>query len=91
MLAKWLATEASVLLLDEPTRGVDVGAKAEIFHLVNQLAAAGNAILMISSELEEIVAFCDRVAVMRDGTVVRTLAGAEIDRERVMHLATGGE
>jgi len=91
VIAKWLATEARVLLLDEPTRGVDVGAKAEIFHLVNQLAAAGNAILMISSELEEIVAFCDRVAVMRDGTLVRTLAGAEINRERVMHLATGGE
>jgi len=91
VLAKWLATEARVLVLDEPTRGVDVGAKAEIFHLVNELAAAGNAILMISSELEEIVAFCDRVAVMRDGTLVRTLAGAEINRERVMHLATGGE
>jgi ABC-type sugar transport system ATPase subunit len=91
VIAKWLASEARLLVLDEPTRGVDVGAKAEIFHLINELAAAGNAILMISSELEEIVEFCDRVAVMRDGTVVRTLEPGEIDRERVMHLATGGD
>jgi len=91
VLAKWLAVQGRVLLLDEPTRGVDVGAKAEIFSLINQLTEQGDAILMISSELEEIIGFCDRVAVMRDGVIVTTLEGAAIDRERVMHLATGGE
>ena len=91
VLAKWLATEARVLILDEPTRGVDVGAKAEIFEIINELAASGVAILMISSELEEIVGFCDRVAVMREGTVVATLERGEIERERVAQLAIGGQ
>jgi ribose transport system ATP-binding protein len=90
VLAKWLATEARLLILDEPTRGVDVGAKADIFEIVNQLTARGAAVLMISSELEEVVGFCDRVAVMRDGSIVRTLERDEIHRERVIELAVGG-
>ena len=90
VLAKWLATDARLLILDEPTRGVDVGAKAEIFEIVNQLTGRAAAVLMISSELEEVIGFCDRVAVMRDGSIVRTLERDEIERERVIELAVGG-
>jgi ribose transport system ATP-binding protein len=87
VLAKWLATDARVLVLDEPTRGVDVGAKNEIFHIVDQLAAAGTAVLMISSELEEIVGFCDRVVVMRDGRAIGSLQGEDLTLTALMSLA----
>jgi ribose transport system ATP-binding protein len=87
VLAKWLATDARVLVLDEPTRGVDVGAKNEIFHIVDQLAAAGTAVLMISSELEEIVGFCDRVIVMRDGRAVGSLQEEDLTLTALMSLA----
>lgn len=88
VIAKWLASEADLLVLDEPTRGVDVGAKSEIFDIVNQLAAAGTAIIMISSELEEVVAFCDRVAVMRAGRLTTVLHGEGLTIDTVMAYAT---
>lgn len=86
VLAKWLARECRILILDEPTRGVDVGAKAEIHRLIDALAAAGNAILMISSELPEILNLSTRVLVMRNGCVAGLLNRAEATEERVMQL-----
>jgi rhamnose transport system ATP-binding protein len=88
-LARWLATKPRVLILDEPTQGVDVGAKAEIHRLMVELAEQGLAILMISSELPEILGMSDRIAVMRGGRVVATLERADATQERVMALALG--
>jgi rhamnose transport system ATP-binding protein len=88
-LARWLVTTPSVLILDEPTQGVDVGAKAEIHGLIVDLAAQGLAILLISSELPEILGMSDRVAVMRAGTIVGTLDRAQATPESIMTLALG--
>ncbi|RPI50020.1 MAG: sugar ABC transporter ATP-binding protein [Acidobacteria bacterium] len=88
-LAKWLATRPSILILDEPTQGVDVGAKAEIHALMQQMASRGLAILMISSELPEILGMSDRVAVMRNGTIAGVMAREEATQERVMAMALG--
>jgi ribose transport system ATP-binding protein len=88
VLAKWLATRAQILIFDEPTRGIDVGAKAGIHELMRELARAGAAILMISSELPEVIGMSDRILVMRDGTIAGELpAGAS--EARIMLLATG--
>ena len=89
VLAKWLFTDAKLLLFDEPTRGIDVGAKHEIYELMNALAAKGVAILMISSELEEILGMSDRVLVMHEGRLMGELSRAEATPEQVMRLATG--
>jgi rhamnose transport system ATP-binding protein len=86
-LARWLAIEPKVLILDEPTQGIDVGAKAEIYHLVEKLAEDGVAVLMISSELPEILGLSDRVAVMRGGRIVATLDRAEATQERILEFA----
>jgi rhamnose transport system ATP-binding protein len=88
-IARWLATEPSVLILDEPTQGIDVGAKAEIHRVMGQLAARGMAILMISSELPEILGMSDRIAVMRGGTIVGEFARAEATQERILSFALG--
>jgi rhamnose transport system ATP-binding protein len=88
-LARWLAAEPSVLILDEPTQGVDVGAKAEIHRLMVELAGRGLAILMISSELPEILGMSDRIAVMHGGTIVGTAGRAEATQEMIMGLALG--
>jgi rhamnose transport system ATP-binding protein len=88
-LSRWLVTKPSVLILDEPTQGIDVGAKAEVHGLMTDLASQGVAILMISSELPEILAMSDRVAVMRGGTIVATLDRAEASQERILALALG--
>jgi len=88
-LARWLATRPSVLILDEPTQGVDVGAKAEIHRLMVDLAEEGMAILMISSELPEVLGMSDRVGVMRDGTLAGVLSREEATPEAVMGLALG--
>ena len=71
VIARWLATKPSVLILDEPTQGVDVGAKAEIHSIIGELAGAGLAVIMISSDLPEILGLSDRIAVMRAGTIAR--------------------
>jgi ribose transport system ATP-binding protein len=89
VLGKWLAHQPRVLLVDEPTRGVDVGAKSEIYTLLDQLARQGVAILMISSDLEEILGMSDRVAVLHEGRLTGILNRAELSEEAVMHLATG--
>ena len=89
VLAKWLARECRILILDEPTRGVDVGAKAEIHKLIDELAAAGCAILMISSDLPEVLNLSSRVIVMRNGRLAGELQRAEATAERVLKLMTG--
>jgi ribose transport system ATP-binding protein len=89
VLAKWLALGPKVLIVDEPTRGIDVGAKAEIYMLLRNLAQAGVAIVMISSDMEEILNMSDRVAVMHEGAITGTLARAECTEERIMTLAVG--
>jgi ribose transport system ATP-binding protein len=88
VLAKWLATDASVLIFDEPTRGIDVEAKASIHERIRELARAGAAVLMISSELPEIIGMSDRIIVMWDGTIVGELPAGSSEAE-IMHLATG--
>ena len=89
VLAKWLATEPRVLIVDEPTRGIDVGTKAEVHRLLSALAADGVAVLMVSSELPEVLGMADRVLVMREGRLVGELSRAEADEESVMRAATG--
>ena len=91
VFGKWLARGPKVLILDEPTRGVDVGSKAEIYALMDQLAGAGVAILMISSDLEEVLGMSDRVLVLHEGRLAGELPRAGLSEEAVMHLATGGE
>ena len=91
VLAKWLFTQSRVLMFDEPTRGIDVGAKTEIYQLMNKLAEKGVAIIMISSELPEILGMSDRIIVMHDGSIAGELTREEATQEKIMHLATGGE
>jgi len=88
-LGRWLMTKPSVLILDEPTQGVDIGAKAEIHRHVRRLAAEGTAILLISSDLPELLALSDRVVVMRGGAMTGTLSRAEATAESIMRLALG--
>jgi ABC-type sugar transport system ATPase subunit len=89
VLAKSLAREPSILILDEPTRGVDVGAKSEIYSLIDDLAKEGKAILLISSELEEVLSMCDRVVVVREGRITGEFDRKEATQESVMAAATG--
>jgi len=88
-LARWLATQPRVLILDEPTQGVDIGAKAEIHALIADLASHGLAIVLISSELPEILGMSDRIAVMHAGTIIATLDRADATQERILTLALG--
>ncbi len=89
MLGMWLATQPDVLIVDEPTRGIDVGTKQEIHRLLRQLATEGKAIMVISSDLPETLAISDRVAVMRKGSLVDILPIADVTQENVMVLAAG--
>lgn len=91
VIAKWLEVAPNVLLLDEPTRGIDVGAKAEIYRLISELARSGLAIVIVSSELIEVLGLAHRVLVCREGSVVGTLPGGLGNGEQVMHLAMGVE
>jgi rhamnose transport system ATP-binding protein len=88
-LSRWLATNPSVLILDEPTQGIDVGAKAEIHTLMGELAAQGMAIVMISSELPEVLGMSDRIAVMRSGTIAGILSRAEATQQKILEMALG--
>jgi ribose transport system ATP-binding protein len=90
VLAKWIALEPKVLIFDEPTRGIDVGSKAEIYELMRKLAEAGVAIVMISSDMEEVINVSDRVAVMHEGRVTGVLTREETTEENIMRLAVGG-
>jgi rhamnose transport system ATP-binding protein len=88
VLAKWLATEPRLLIIDEPTRGIDVGTKAEVHRLLSDLAGQGLAILMISSELPEVLGMADRVLVVCEGRITAELSRDEATPEAVMHAAT---
>jgi len=92
VLSKWLATQPKILIMDEPTRGIDVGAKAEIYHLMHQIASEGVAIIMISSELPEILAISTRIAVMREGKLITILdpAKEKVTQEDIMYYEVGG-
>ena len=86
LLARWLCLNPKVLILDDPTRGIDVGAKAEVQHLIDELADEGLGVILISSELEEVIEGSDRVVVLKDGVVVGTLSGEEITEDRMMGM-----
>jgi ribose transport system ATP-binding protein len=90
VLGKWLTTDVDVLIFDEPTKGVDVGAKAEIYRLMEDLLEAGKSIIMVSSELPEVIGMSDRVMVMHEGRVIKELQRQELDEETVLHYAMGG-
>ena len=91
VLAKWLASRSRVLIFDEPTRGIDVGAKVEVYQLMTSLVQQGAAIVMVSSELPEVLGMSDRVLVMRGGSIVAELAGDEMNQERILAAAMGQE
>jgi ribose transport system ATP-binding protein len=88
VIAKWLARDCDILIFDEPTRGIDVGAKEEIYQLLNELAEQGKSIIMISSELPEVLRMSHRVVVMSEGRVTRVLDADEATQESIMHYAT---
>jgi rhamnose transport system ATP-binding protein len=89
VLSKWLLTKPKIIIMDEPTRGIDVGAKAEVHRLMGELASQGIAVLMISSELPEVLAMSDRVIVMREGKLVASFDKSQMSAERIMAAATG--
>ena len=91
VIGKWLMTDCEVLIFDEPTRGIDIGAKAEIYRIMCELAKRGLAIIMISSELPEVLSMCDRVIVMREGEIVGEIDRQNATQEKIMRLATGGK
>ena len=89
ILAKWLCSECEVLILDEPTRGIDVGAKEEIYHIMDDLTHQGVGILMVSSDMSEVLGMSDRIYVMREGEIVKELSREEADQELVLSYAMG--
>jgi len=91
VLGKWMMTAPKVLVFDEPTRGIDVGAKSEIYNIINDLVDQGIGIIIISSELPEVLGICDRVIVMCDGAVAAEMPVAEATQEKIMYYATGGK
>ncbi len=90
VFAKWVYTDPKILILDEPTRGVDIGAKKEIYSVINDLAAKGVAIILVSSELPEVLGMSDRIMVVHEGRITGFIDAADADQEKVMTLATGG-
>jgi ABC-type sugar transport system ATPase subunit len=89
LLARWLNASPKIFILDEPTRGIDIGAKVEIHRLLNRLAEQGAAIIIISSELDEVLGMSDRILVMHEGRIVREFSREDASRETVMEWATG--
>jgi ribose transport system ATP-binding protein len=91
VLAKWLSADPSLLILDNPTQGVDVGAKEEIYEIITQLADRGVAIVVLSNEAQEIIRLCDRAFVMYHGEIRTEVSGENMNEHEMMRLATGGE
>ena len=89
VLAKWLAMQPNVIIFDEPTRGIDIGAKSEIYKIMRQLADSGVAVLMISSDMEEVIGVSDRVAVMHEGRITGILTRDQFSEENILSLAVG--
>ena len=90
VLAKWLMSNPKLLILDNPTQGVDVGAKEEIYHIIHRLADQGVAVIVLSSEAQEIIRVCDRSLVMYHGRIVGQVEGKDMNEHNIMFLATGG-
>lgn len=88
-LAKWIAADCKCIVFDEPTRGVDVGAKTEIYKVINTLAEKGVAVIMISSEMPEVIGMCDRVMVMRNGKISGEVGKDELSEETLIKFAMG--
>lgn len=88
LLSRWMARDPDILILDEPTRGIDVGAKYEIYKLMTNLVKEGKAVIMVSSELPELIGMCDRIYVMNKGTITGELSAEEFSQERIMKYAT---
>jgi len=88
IIARWVCKDTDILIFDEPTRGIDVGAKLEIYELMNRLVAKGKSIIMISSELPEVLGMCDRILVMRNGRITGELASDDATQEKIMQYAT---
>lgn len=92
LLSKWMFADPDIMILDEPTRGIDVGAKYEIYSIINQLVAEGKSVIMISSELPEVIGMCDRIYVMNEGKIVGELSQAEVTQEKIMaHILKSGK
>ena len=91
VLGKWLAMNPRLLLLDEPTRGIDIGSKQEIYRLMEELAASGVAVLFVSSEMEEVLGMADRALVMHEGAITGELTRDQLSEEAIMQLATGNQ
>jgi len=90
VISKWLCCQADILIFDEPTRGIDVGSKVEIYQLMNRLTARGAAIMMISSELPEILGMSDRIMVMSQGRIAGEFSAGEATQEKILHCALEG-
>jgi inositol transport system ATP-binding protein len=89
VLAKWMIRDPDILILDEPTRGIDVGAKLEIYKLMTDLAKEGKVVIMVSSELPELIGMCDRIYVMAKGTITGEINREDFSQEFIMKYATG--
>ena len=90
VLAKWFATNGDIFIFDEPTRGIDVGAKEEIYKIMTQLLVDGKCIIMISSDMPELIAMSDRIMVMRDGSMVAEINENEVNEQNILKLSIGG-
>ena len=88
LLARWLLRDPAILFLDDPTRGIDIGAKHDIYRLIDDLAAAGKAVILVSSELPELLHCCDRILVLHEGRIAARYAAGEATQEKIMHAAT---
>ena len=84
LIGKWLFAEPDILILDEPTRGIDVGAKYEIYNIINKMVSEGKSVLMISSEMPEVLGMCDRIYIMNEGKIVGEMKGSEATQEKIM-------
>ena len=91
VLAKWLISNCDILILDEPTRGIDVGAKYEVYNIINAMARQGKAIIMISSEMPELLGMCDRILIMHGGSITGEMDRSEATQSRLMYYAAGGD
>ena len=91
IFARWVTGPIRILLLDEPTHGVDIRSKAQIYDIIRDLAEDGAAILMVSSELEEMEALCDRVLLLRDGEAIGEVRGAQISKDAILHTLLAGD
>jgi ribose transport system ATP-binding protein len=89
VIAKWLMTSAKIFIFDEPTRGIDVGAKIEVYNLINDLVSKGCAVIMISSEMDECMGMADRIVVMHEGSITAEIQREEFSQEKIMYAASG--